>query len=548
MSEHTSITKKLLSLIKSADLDELRNILNTNDTSMIFDIELPIEGVNYTNAGSNLIALITENAFLNWEKYKAILIMLVEDYKISKSPYLEISLFKAFKRSITYDGHFVPEFSAKCCEYLITKVGITINLTEEYLPTIIPKEDPDSLYILFLIAISSSTIDIPNALWFYQVLLMILNKYPSFSMTWYSIFFQSANPLKKKWISHPVITQRLDKLQKKFNENSPRISFEKDFNSRTSFDASQKISFKKDLDSIGGLVVGSWDLSGIELKSKKSLSSIANAIISDSIDILAVQEIYDNRIILDIIRRLGPDWSFLLSPQLKPQDGRNYVESYAFIFRSILNIEEYGYISSDNFTQSRPMFHATFRLNGFDCSQFSNSLSLINLHALPKITRSMITKLSKILRVLPESRLESILLVGDFGIQAFEEDWGLIKDLGFTPTFQSATGIKNLTSVLTSTTQQTTKIYDNIWCHQSLLKTYKTLNNINTDISWNSGHHLVSSTILFPIVQYNNPYDSKSLNNLWEDWDFKEEPFWEDNDMFDSSMFSGQSGPEDILI
>lgn len=482
------IEKMICDSLRDCDFENLKLLVKEN-TPDIFSWELPSQ---HESPKGSVLTLSVQHAFFNWEKYEPLLKFLVESQNIQKYDNGDKAMQFIFDRSISFDGKFSVESHGDCFEFLI-KFGARVEFKES-----VPKldfEDPRSCYILILLALSNTNSQVPNALWFYQNTLKLFHLHPEHAKTWFESFEQHATISTKKFITHPEIL-------KKVSDERPE-----------------------------SVVIGTCNLSGFKITHKQKLIDIANLIVQGKYGIFAIQELGDNRIVLDLIRRLGPGWNFLLSPQVKPHDGRGYVESYGFLYRIYYRLNDYGHISGDNTLESRPMFFASFSISE------NKNIHIINVHSSQLHTMFAISNINYQLKKISKENLDSVVILGDFYIQSTAPEWNSIRDYNFVSCFESVTGIKNLRGNVTSTTPEAIKVYDNIWVGKNVFSKAKEC-GIMADAPWESGHFP-----LFINVSLEDWPTHENVNLLSQelgDWTFDDEKFWEDSDFF--GPFFGTEG------
>lgn len=447
--------------------------------SEILSWELPSQ---HDSSKSCALTICAQHAFFYWEKYEPFLYYLVEDLEATKYDSGDKVIQFAFERSISYDGKFNVESRKSFFEYLI-KIGARVELKDE-----VPKldiDDQNSCYILLLLTVSNVNSDAPNALWFYQNILKVFHAYPKEAPSWYETFERYATTTTKQYINHPCI---LDKTRTYVPET---------------------------------VTIGSCNLTGFKITDKEQLIELSNTIVMGKFDVFSMQEVGDNRILLDLIRRLGPDWNFLISPQIKPHEGRGYVESYGFLYRNYFKLQDYGHISGDGSIQSRPMFYASFDVLG-------KNMHILSVHSSQSQPMPALLNLTKAFRKMSKTSLENLVFLGDFYLQSSSTDWNPVKEFNFVACFDNVTGVKNMRSSVTSTTPEAVKLYDNIWLNKYLANLVKEY-GIITDLPWDSGH-----LPLYVVLKCEKakPTDTKTLSEELGDWSFEEEKFWEDSDFF----------------
>lgn len=486
--EIKKVEKMICDTLRDCDFNSLTKLVKEH-TSDIFSWELPSQ---HDSSKGSVLTLAIQHAYFNWEKYEPLLKFLVESLSIQKYDNGDKAMQFIFDRSISFDGKFSVESHGECFEFLL-KLGARVEFKET-----VPKMDFDdikSCCILILLALSNTNSQLPNALWYYQNILKLFHLYPSEMQKWYERFEQQSSITTNRFITHPEILRR--------------------------------VSSKKP----ESIIIGTCNLAGFKVTHKQKLSDLANIIIQGHYDIFAVQELGDNRIILDLVRRLGPDWNFLLSPQVKPHDGRGYVESYGFLYRIYYKLNDYGHLSGDNTLESRPMFFASFSIGK------NQVVHIINVHSSQTHTMFSITNLTNHMRKISKENIKSLVVVGDFYIQSTSPEWNAIRDYKFVSCFETVTGIKNLRGTVTSTTPEAIKVYDNIWLDKDLFSNSKEC-GIMADAPWDSGHFPLFININldnWPVYE-----DAKLLSLELSDWSFEDEKFWEDSDFF--GPFFGTEG------
>lgn len=478
VDDRKSLEQALSNAISDCNQERISQLVKENSAE-ILSMELHSQ---HDSCKASVLTICAQHAFFYWEKYESFLYYLVDHLNAAKFDPGDKALHFAYERSISYDGKLNVESRRKLFEYLI-KIGARIELKND------PKldiEDPDSCYILLLLAVSNVNSQIPNPLWLYQNILKAYHTYPNFAPEWHKSLQTYATASNKQYIDHPCILQLIS-------------GFERDT-----------------------ITIGSCNLTGFKITDKDQLAELSNAIVMGKFDIFAIQEAGDNRILLDLMRRLGPQWNFLISPQIKPHEGRGYVESYGFLYTKYLRLEEHGYISGDGSIQSRPMFYATFNALG-------KRFNILSVHSSQSQPMPAILSLTKIFKKLSKSSIENLMFLGDFYLQSSTADWNPVKEFNFVACFDVVTGVKNMTSSVTSTTPEAVKVYDNIWINKTMTNSVSEY-GIIADLPWDSGH--------FPLyVSFKLPKESSSvvdgsLSVELGEWSFEEEKFWEDHDFF----------------
>ena len=198
------------------------------------------------------------------------------------------------------------------------------------------------------------------------------------------------------------------------------------------------------------LILASWNIRILSNNSRdsKELQYIANII--KRYDLIAVQEVRDEKVIKRIMQILPGNWNYIISEQV----GRRVKERYAYLYNTDL-VKNIGiaYILNDpEDAFIREPFIANFVSGNFD-------FTLITFHAL---FGDSINDRRKEIRLLPEvvdlvdratGNEKDIILLGDFNMPASDTSWVMDPYISIIP-FHEKTTITDTSS------------YDNIWMHK----------------------------------------------------------------------------------
>ncbi len=195
------------------------------------------------------------------------------------------------------------------------------------------------------------------------------------------------------------------------------------------------------------IALASWNIRILSDNSRDDAELRQIASIITRYDILAVQELRDEKVLMRLQRMLPAEWDYIVSDPV----GRGVKERYAYLFNREL-VEPIGqaYIFPDPYDLFiREPFVAHFRIDGFDCT-------LATIHTIYGDAiadrRGENSRLDDVMERIDAAngREDDLILLGDFNLPPDDPGWEL-------------SGYRNTISSWEMTTISDSSSYDNIW-------------------------------------------------------------------------------------